>query len=177
MWREGIFVETSCLSLWMNPLGSSQNSSWHQSEADPSWPYTTSKNTSGDYVHHFISLSTPNYHAQPEYGLHSPSFWLDPISWSSGQVAEHTFSMVVKISEMKALEILLRCHHCSCSIHLVFLAILYGNKNPLCLPFVAGTEKGLNRTMQRGIWAWRTAFYMPSLRSLLRPHLKLDQVP
>lgn len=65
---------------------------------------------------------------------------------------------VVKISEMKALEILLRCHHCSCSIHLVFLAILYGNKNPLCLPFVAGTEKGLNRTMQRGIWAWRTAF-------------------
>lgn len=150
MWREGVFVETFCLSFWMKPLGSFQNYSWHQSEVDFSWPYT--KNTSGDYVHHFLFLSTPNYHDQPDYGLHRPRFWLDPISWSLGQVAEHTFSMVVKTSEMKALELLLRCYHSPCSIHLVFLVILYGHKKILYFYFLWLVQR------RDSIWQHRQKF-------------------
>lgn len=85
MWREGIFTETIYLGLWIIPLGSSHNSLWHQSEADSSGRST--KNIPGDYGHHFLFLYTPDYHAQPDYDLHSPRFWLDPLVIFSPRLA------------------------------------------------------------------------------------------
>lgn len=94
MWREGIFAETFCLSFWMNPLSSFQNSTWRQSEADSSWLHT--KNISGDYVPPFLFLCAASYGAQPDYQPHSPGFWLGLLIsisalLASGQGPEHTF--------------------------------------------------------------------------------------
>lgn len=91
-------------------------------------------------------------------------------------MAEHTFSMVVKTSEMKALEILLRCHHCSCSIHLVFLVILFGHKNPLSLPLCVWYGEGTQYDNVERNLGMKTAFIHAFLEEpfLTPPQTRLD---
>lgn len=91
MWKEVIFAEIFCLVLWMNPLGSVQNSTWHQSEADStlkthlgitSLP-SSSSTSSATVLSQTMALKAPDFHGS----LGSSS----QLSWPSGQGPEHTF--------------------------------------------------------------------------------------
>lgn len=167
LWREGIFAEIFCLGLWMNSLGSFQNSAWHQSNADSSWPYT--KNTAGNwelcppppFLHHPLPFSARLQPWKPKI-LTGYLDHLLTLAGHRGRWQSRPSSMVVKTSKRKPLQIKLRCHHCLCCIHLVLIIWLSHVDMESLYLSVAGIEKRLSKhcwikVVMQGV-LWRTIF-------------------
>lgn len=145
MWRGRTFVETFCLGLWMNHQTLSRilyGISLKLTLLDPIWRTHLGLCPPPPLPLHCQLPCSPWLQASQPQILTVNLYQILTLAGPLGRWQSIPFSMVVKTSEMKPLEIQLRCHHCISSVHPVSLVISYGHRISLSLSLCGWYREG-----------------------------------